>query len=249
MYSNSVVVLNQSAETQKKAETLAERLNLNINPKSLLDYKFCLSFEQDRLVLSWIEKKQVKPIWVDLSKINLKRASITDSLLAKAIGIKPQDKPSVLDACAGLGMDAFTLILLGCKVTLLERCPIIFELLKDAFSHIPETVLKEKPILLGMDAIDYLGQIEKDAYPDVIYLDPMYPERQKNVLAKKEMQILQSLIGEDLDSPALLEKSLTCAKRRVVVKRRRKDENLGGMKPDLVFSGKAIRFDVYFPSL
>lgn len=244
MYSK-IVVLNQSIETEKKAQALAKRLNLVLNPDALTGCQFSLSFEEGRLVLSWIGKKHVKPIWVDLSQINLKRASMTDALIAKAVGVKMQERPSVLDACAGLGMDAFTLALLGCKVTLLERSPIMFELLKDALTRISEMALKETPTLLFIDAIAYLNQIDRKAYPDVIYLDPMYPERHKNALAKKEMQMLQDLVGEDLDAPALLEKALFCAKKRVVVKRRRLDQSLGDRKPDFVFTGKAVRFDVY----
>lgn len=251
MYPDKIVVLNQSIETRQKAEALAKRLNLALNPESLGDCQFALSFDHGRLMLSWIGKKQTKPIGADLSQINLKRASVTDSLIAKAVGIKVKtyERPTILDACAGLGMDGFTLALLGCQVTLLERCPVVFELLKDGLDQIPEIALKKMPVLLPMDAMDYLNQVNTVyPLPDVVYLDPMYPERGKNVLAKKEMQMLHTLVGEDLDAPALLEKALTCARKRVVVKRRRLDENLGGRKPDVVFSGKAIRFDVYLSS-
>jgi 16S rRNA (guanine1516-N2)-methyltransferase len=55
--------------------------------------------------------------------------------------------------------------------------------------------------------------------PDVIYLDPMYPHREKSAAVKKEMRVFQSLVGEDLDADDLLEPALKLAKYRVVVKR------------------------------
>ncbi len=248
MYSRRVIVLNASHETKLKAEALAKRLNLVLNPEDLAGYAFALRFNQGRLELVWLERKQIKPVWVDLSQINLKRASIKDSLLGKAIGVKVHEKPVVLDACAGLGMDALTLALLGCQVTLLERCPILFELLKDGLERIPEGILAARPLLLAGDAIDYLEQIHEANRPEVIYLDPMYPERDKPILARKEMQILNALVGEDQDASVLLEKACVSAQKRVVVKRRRLDPCLNGKQPDLVFSGKAIRFDVYLLS-
>lgn len=55
--------------------------------------------------------------------------------------------------------------------------------------------------------------------PDVVYLDPMYPHRQKSALVKKEMRVFQSLVGNDDDADSLLIPAMTIAKRRVVVKR------------------------------
>ena len=54
---------------------------------------------------------------------------------------------------------------------------------------------------------------------DIIYLDPMFPERQKSASVKKEMVILQDLLGSDIDSNELFNLSLTCATHRVVVKK------------------------------
>ena len=56
-------------------------------------------------------------------------------LLAKAIGLKPNFKPIVLDATAGFGCDSLVLAQLGCSITLLERSTIIFLLLEDALKR------------------------------------------------------------------------------------------------------------------
>ncbi len=40
--------------------------------------------------------------------------------------------------------------------------------------------------------------------PQVVYLDPMFPHKQKSALVKKEMRVFQSLVGPDLDADGLL---------------------------------------------
>ena len=45
--------------------------------------------------------------------------------IARAVGVKGQNVPSVLDATAGLGRDAFVLASLGCNVSMVERSPIV----------------------------------------------------------------------------------------------------------------------------
>lgn len=56
----------------------------------------------------------------------------------------------------------------------------------------------------------------------VIYLDPMFPHRDKSALVKKEMRLFRPLAGDDDDTPDLLEAALALATHRVVVKRRAK---------------------------
>jgi 16S rRNA (guanine1516-N2)-methyltransferase len=42
----------------------------------------------------------------------------------------------------------------------------------------------------------------------VIYLDPMFPHREKTALVKKEMRLFRPLVGDDPDAPALLQAAL-----------------------------------------
>ena len=46
-------------------------------------------------------------------------------MIAKAVGIQSGIRPVVLDATAGLGRDGFLLAQLGCRVTLIERHPLV----------------------------------------------------------------------------------------------------------------------------
>jgi len=174
--------------------------------------------------------------------------------IAKAIGIK-QGKPipSVLDATAGLGKDAYVFACLGCPVTLLERSPIIAALLKDGIGRGTLNIEFSATIANGFtlhnaDALQYIQALDEAQRPDVIYLDPMYPEKKKSASVKKNMQILQKLLGHDLDTDEILLAALQKARKRVVVKRPKGATQLQvGRSPTLSYESKTTRYDVYIP--
>ena len=60
----------------------------------------------------------------------LKRSSIKSEMIARACNLG--EKPSLIDATAGLGHDSLLMAHLGAQVTLVERHPILFTLLEDA---------------------------------------------------------------------------------------------------------------------
>ena len=98
--------------------------------------------------------------------------------------------------------------------------------------------------LIGGDAIASMQDWKEEA-PQVIYLDPMFPHRDKSALVKKEMRLFRPLTGDDDDAPALLEAALALASHRVVVKRARKAPVILGPAPGYVLEGKSSRFDIY----
>ncbi|WP_163933975.1 class I SAM-dependent methyltransferase [Paraferrimonas sp. SM1919] len=167
--------------------------------------------------------------------------------IAKAVGLKGGDNPSVLDATAGLGRDAFVLATLGCQVQMHERNPYVASLLADgleraSLAHDELRGIEQRLSMRhGSSLDDMLGADEVD----VVYLDPMYPHKQKSALVKKEMRVFQQLVGADLDADGLLEQALTIAKKRVVVKRPDYAEPLANVKPTMVIATKKNRFDVY----
>lgn len=170
--------------------------------------------------------------------------------LARAIGLKSGTPATVLDATAGLGRDAFVLACLGCTVYLLERSPIIAALLRDGLRRAerdPEIgfLIAERLHLIVANGRDYLRSLPEDRRPEVVYLDPMYPHRQKSALVKKEMRLLRQLVGDDEDAPELLAAALDCARRRVVVKRPRLAPTLAGPPPGFRIVAPNTRFDVY----
>ena len=167
-------------------------------------------------------------------------------LIAKAVGIKSGILPQVLDATAGLGRDAFVLATLGCQVTMLERSPVVAELLRSALeeaSNSEVSDIAERMKLHRTNAVDWLKSTEQIA--DVVYLDPMYPERDKSALVKKEMRAFHDLVGPGEDDALLLEAALERARYRVVVKRPRKGVCIEGGTPSLQLAGKSSRYDIY----
>ena len=82
--------------------------------------------------------------------------------------------------------------------------------------------------------------------PDIIYLDPMFPVSKKSALVKKEMQVLQALLGVDDNGELLFFLAKQQAKKRVVVKRAKTAPFLADEKPDQQYFGKSTRYDVYF---
>jgi 16S rRNA (guanine1516-N2)-methyltransferase len=166
--------------------------------------------------------------------------------IAKAIGLKHGFTPHILDATAGLGRDAFVLAGLGCQVTLMERMPAVAALLYDGIeraklnSEVSE--IANRMTLVHASSIENMNLAQQI---DVIYLDPMYPHREKSAAVKKEMRVFQSLVGEDLDADALLAPALALAKYRVVVKRPSYAPPLNNKKPSTSINMKKNRFDVY----
>ena len=166
--------------------------------------------------------------------------------IAKAVGLKHGFTPHVLDATAGLGRDAFVLASLGCQLTLMERMPVVAALLDDGIER--AKLNSEVADIANNMQLIHASSIEKmnlAAAPDVVYLDPMYPHREKSAAVKKEMRIFQSLVGEDLDADGLLAPALAIANYRVVVKRPSYAPPLDGKKPSMSINMKKNRFDVY----
>lgn len=165
-------------------------------------------------------------------------------LLARAIGLHKQPDLHVLDATAGLGRDAFTLAALGARVTLAERNATIASLLTDARERaLLDPEVAEAAARTEIVCTDARKLMLPPARFDVVYLDPMYPERGKTALAKKEMQLLRELTGGDPDADALL--AAANARRRIVVKRPLPAPPLAGREPSLALRGTQARFDIY----
>jgi len=174
--------------------------------------------------------------------------------IAKAIGLHKIKHPHVIDATAGLGRESFVLATLGCTVTLLERNPTVHALLADGLERARQSddeslqSIVERMTLYHQDAHTFLDKLTADGFPDVIYLDPMFPERQKSAQVKKEMRFFHEVVGDDQDDDTLLALARQRCKRRVAVKRPRQAPELANEKPDFVISGKTVRYDVYLPS-
>ena len=236
-----------------KARQLADQLGLPLLDHNTPPPPLLLQLTPRRLELQPTGRRAPGPVYADFlsGKLSHRRrqGGGRRQHLARAVGLKGRQEVSVIDATAGLGRDAFILADLGCRVLLLERNPVIHALLADGLARAmaaPETaelVGKRMQLLTG-DALTFLEQSRCPA-AEVIYLDPMFPERTKSSLVKKEMLVLRRIAGDDPDAGQLLARSLEKAGRRVVVKRPRLAPALPGPPPSFSLSGKSSRFDVY----
>lgn len=213
---------------------------------------FALVLTEERLELRKLDEPKLGAVYVDFVEGAVahrrKFGGGRGQSIAKAVGLKAGATPTVVDATAGLGRDAFVLASLGCKVTLIERSPVVAALLQDGLARAAQDPeigpwVSERMCLLQGPAVDNLLALTER--PDVIYLDPMFPHKQKSALVKKEMRVFQSLVGPDLDADALLPAALKMANKRVVVKRPAYAGWLNEHKPSMAIETKGNRFDVY----
>lgn len=249
---NNVIVTAADDSLVSEAQAIAERLGLPFSA-GLVEAGLMLRLAAERLELVQLGPDAPGPVYVDFVEGAMghrrRFGGGRGQLVARAVGVKKNKIPTVIDATAGLGRDAFVLAKLGCQVQMIERSPVVAELLADGMrraEHDDEVseIIAHMSLALA-DASQYFSALDEAERPDVVYVDPMHPERSKAAAVKKEMQLFRALVGADEDDAALLQAALSTARKRVVVKRPRKSEAIPGPKPSLVFEGKSTRFDVY----
>jgi len=184
------------------------------------------------------------PMRVDFEAVVSQRCrpGVKKPEILRACKLKPGMR--VIDATAGWGRDAAVLASSGAEVLMLEREPVLAALLEDGLQRLSST--QNMPLnieLRGEDARTYLKMLSPQTYPDVIYLDPMHPVRDKSAKVKKDLNALQTLLGADNDALSLLLIARTRARERVVVKWPARLPAL--LKADHAVEGKTVRFDVY----
>ncbi len=243
------------AELDVKLEGhVVEKINsrfLRLNPD------MALVLDEDGLSLS-ANGMKMQPDWcAEIPR--LKRASLKSEMIARACQLG--EKPTLIDATAGLGHDSLLMAHLGANVRLIERHPILFVLLEYAKAQAERDSFLQATMqriqLIHADSNCYLNELaQKGEYLDVVYLDPMFPQRDQNQQAikkqaqvKKQMQLLHMLLPEDGEmdlGDQLLDLAKKIAKR-VIVKRPRHAVYLAEQHPDHQWLGDACRFDAYFP--
>lgn len=209
------------------------------------------------LQLRWGGRRAPGPVGArfDNPAMQHRRRAGHNELLGRALGLHKRPGLAVVDATAGLGRDAFVLADLGARVLLCERHPVLALMLEEALAHAVASAdqrlvrAAERMRLWPGDARQ-LPQAELDGM-EAVYLDPMFQQPGRRAAAGKEMAALQHLLGwqEQEAQHALLEWALASGVERVVVKRAIKAPLLGGRSPHHCLRGRAVRFDVYQPTV
>lgn len=244
-----------SAEGLPRARQLADELGLELRERIDLDADEpaqLLLVTPQGVVLQQTGRKRPGPVLADFVSGAVAHRRLygggKGQMVAKACGIKGTLRPTIVDATAGLGRDAFVLATLGCTVRMLERSPIVYALLRDGLARAAESEVADivaRMTLFRADARQWLESLAEEDAPDVIHLDPMFPHSDKTAQVKKEMLAFRDLVGADADNAELLEVALRRARCRVVVKRPRKAPAIDGPAPSFVLEGKSGRYDIY----
>ena len=170
--------------------------------------------------------------------------------LARAVGLNKNKQLHVLDATGGFAADAFVFASLGAKVCLLERNPVMHFLIEDGLrraAQVPNVASICTRINLQLaDAGQFMATLPiAEHQPDVVYLDPMYPQRGKTASVKKNMAFLHQLLGSDPPSDDLLLLARRYSRKRVVVKRPKNAPYLEGQTPSGELTSTNTRYDIY----
>lgn len=249
-YHGKLAVICENIDEISMHNALANRLSIPLYDSKTLEYseQFFLTWRNSRLNLLDQALLNKGGLYVDIEPRPGEQRSWPapkKGALAQALGRKTR---TIVDATTGWGQDSLHIFRMGYDLRCIERSPIMFELLVDAYKRLAEVDWVKNleisiPELILGDAIKALSALEQK--PECIYIDPMFPpKRKKSALAKKSMTVLRELLGDDEDKEQLFEMALQTASKRVVVKSPDYAEPIAG-KPNESFSGKLLRYDVY----
>ncbi|WP_347356238.1 class I SAM-dependent methyltransferase [Bdellovibrio sp.] len=227
----------------EKAKVWAAFLQAPLNPESPENYFFHFFVEGDRVFVRDLEKRLLE---IDFDKNHLdyerKGHRGKNELIAKALGVGKGAR-RILDLSVGMGIDSVFLTQLGFAVTGVERSPVLYALLSEAFARTKKEYLKSYHLHFS-DALEFLKKNKGLLEIDSIYFDPMYPHKKKSALPKQEMVVFRDLVGHDEDAALVLQEALTWPVQRVVVKRpMQAEELLPGVRHS--YEGKVVRYDTY----
>lgn len=237
---NNLIVCAKEEEMIGRAEQLAKKLGVPLLDK--MGEELTLLVEKEGLSLCGYGLSYKG----DFEKL-LKRVSkgrLFHEMLVHVAKTK-KENPIAIDATAGMGEDAFLLAAYGYKVYLFEQNPVVAALLSDALDRATEhdelKEIIERMHFVEKNSIDGMTDILEEI--DLIYLDPMFPARQKSGLINKKLQLIQKLEQPCMREEDLLAAAVAKNPKKIVIKRPLKGTNLADKKPSYTIKGKAIRYD------
>ncbi len=235
-----MVEILPECENTETAKRIRERFG-NVSSES----KLKLRLDNEGLCLVYDDQI----LRADFTKMlpRIKRGRVNSELLVRAAKIKGTETLTAVDATAGLGDDSLLLASAGFQVTMFEHNPVIYELLCDAITRAKEiselTDIVNRMTVYNEDSVNAMAKMTLT--PDVVLLDPMFPERQKSALVKKKLQMLQKLEMPCSEEKTLLITAMKLKPKKLIVKRPPKGPYLADIKPDHSIEGKAVRFDCF----
>ena len=251
MTNQKFVIAHSDSVPNPQELALQASLKLALFPLVKIDEEaanFYLFFDELGLALQSTAKQAPGSLRVDFEGLTKRVSdSIFQQNLVKAIGARKGKRPTVVDATAGLGTDSFLFAAIGCDVLSIEKNPIVFALLQDGVLRFARQGALEAEITarISLQQADFLESAKTIDRAQVVYLDPMFPAKNKAAKAKKGMSYLQELIGSSVDDKDLMEAAYSVATERIVVKRAKNSPFINTTEPSISFKGSSSRYDVY----
>ncbi|MXZ80591.1 MAG: hypothetical protein F4Z15_04330 [Gammaproteobacteria bacterium] len=163
--------------------------------------------------------------------------------LLRAIGRK---FGTVIDMTGGWCVDASRIAVSGCSTIAFECNPLVYVLCRHAIGRCRIPAIHKRLTLRLGDSAQMMRAEHIDA--DVVYMDPMYPPRQRDAASPKGIALLREIVdngGVDLSSGAMLDAAMSRAGRRIVVKRPHHAPAIREGKVGEIRS-KQVRYDIYY---
>lgn len=242
-----LTVLAVGDDVVNEAKELSSRLGAFFTQDEEEAYRRGLTLRYDKNVLSLTDGSlSIKGDFEGMLQ-RIKPGNLQKEILIKAVRIKGEEHINVLDATAGMGEDSLILAAAGFDIKMYEQDKVIAVLLTNSIDRaagIPELAhIVQRMEVYCEDSIEAMKKL--DHRPDVILLDPMFPERHKSAMVKKKFQLLQQLESPCSNEEELMQAAIDAHPRKIVVKRPAKGPYLAGMKPSHSIGGKAVRYDCY----
>ncbi len=235
-----------SIKCDETSEKIAVQLSNFLDAPIIIDdhrpeTRFVLEIRNNTLGLNDMSRRGQKLFFLNFDYQRESLAHSRQDPLLRAIG---RNTKSVIDATAGWCSDALHMARHGIKVLAIENNPLIVAMLRDAQNKATDPIIHSHFSLVHGDSINLLdnGKIEAE----VVFLDPMYPQKSNPAAAKKEISILRDLIGYEQDNSELFQRAMQVASKRVVVKRPHHAEPIAPGKVGEIKT-KLVRFDIFKP--
>lgn len=241
MAEKKVVCLKEGGN-REKAEALAKKMNIPLTEE--VGEELTVLFDAEGVALAGFGLHYRGDFEGMLHRVT--KGRLQHEMLAKAVKTT-KESPKAIDATAGMGEDSLLLAAYGYEVTMYEQNPVVAALLRDALdrakNHPILAPIVERMNLVEGNSVELL--LQGDEKPDLIYLDPMFPARQKSGLINKKLQLIQKLEPPCSEEKELFDMAFQADPMKIVVKRPLKSPFLAEKKPSYTLNGKAIRYDCY----
>ena len=236
-----MVVLVLDNDWQQSSLQLARRFHFQTVSEPVWDYYFVI--ENGILKVRnprWGPRFVIElDLQKEVDRIRNQKRSFKKDLLCRSLGYKGEKDFRVIDGSLGLAKDALHLVSFGIHVLGCEINPAPFCLVEEALNRCQlQKFLEIQPV----DSLQWIRQSSEKFHS--LYLDPMFEDIKTKSAPKKNMAFLRDRTKGVFGVREIVFQALEKGVRRVVIKRPLRGKYLCG-KPNFMYKGRLVRYDVY----